>query len=134
MVAWKLSERRLLFMAQIELAGNMYEVDEHGFLQEPEKWNEDIAKAFAVLEGVTELTEDHWTAINYLRNYYLENGICPMIRRLIKETGFNLSRLYELFPQGPAQSACKWAGVPKPTRSEERRVGKECRSRWSPYH
>src|SRR5579871_2804308 len=26
--------------------------------------------------------------------------------------------------------ACKAAGV----RSEERRVGKECRSRWSPYH
>ena len=23
---------------------------------------------------------------------------------------------------------------PKPVRSEERRVGKECRSRWSPYH
>src|SRR6266487_3546651 len=23
---------------------------------------------------------------------------------------------------------------PKPGRSEERRVGKECRSRWSPYH
>ena len=22
----------------------------------------------------------------------------------------------------------------KPNRSEERRVGKECRSRWSPYH
>ena len=25
-------------------------------------------------------------------------------------------------------------GVGKTTRSEERRVGKECRSRWSPYH
>ena len=24
--------------------------------------------------------------------------------------------------------------VGKSTRSEERRVGKECRSRWSPYH
>src|SRR5258705_12200191 len=24
--------------------------------------------------------------------------------------------------------------VPPPARSEERRVGKECRSRWSPYH
>src|SRR2546429_9657226 len=24
--------------------------------------------------------------------------------------------------------------VPGPGRSEERRVGKECRSRWSPYH
>ena len=26
------------------------------------------------------------------------------------------------------------AGVEATTRSEERRVGKECRSRWSPYH
>ena len=25
-------------------------------------------------------------------------------------------------------------GVPALLRSEERRVGKECRSRWSPYH
>src|SRR6266853_2388861 len=24
--------------------------------------------------------------------------------------------------------------APRPLRSEERRVGKECRSRWSPYH
>ena len=24
--------------------------------------------------------------------------------------------------------------APPPSRSEERRVGKECRSRWSPYH
>ena len=26
------------------------------------------------------------------------------------------------------------SGSGKSTRSEERRVGKECRSRWSPYH
>ena len=102
-------------MAQLELAGNMYDVDENGFMQEPEKWNEDIAKAYAALEGVTELTEDHWKAINYLRNYYVEFDICPMIRKLTKETGFNLKRLYDLFPNGPAHSACKWAGVPKPT-------------------
>ena len=28
----------------------------------------------------------------------------------------------------------KEAGLGSLTRSEERRVGKECRSRWSPYH
>ena len=28
----------------------------------------------------------------------------------------------------------KWLGIKNLTRSEERRVGKECRSRWSPYH
>ena len=35
---------------------------------------------------------------------------------------------------------CFWENDPfiasdnEPSRSEERRVGKECRSRWSPYH
>src|SRR2546430_3490147 len=31
----------------------------------------------------------------------------------------------------PPRGACVWRW---PDRSEERRVGKECRSRWSPYH
>src|SRR2546422_7201654 len=31
------------------------------------------------------------------------------------------------------KSTCAVVGGPPP-RSEERRVGKECRSRWSPYH
>ena len=30
--------------------------------------------------------------------------------------------------------AAKRRGEPMDHRSEERRVGKECRSRWSPYH
>ena len=34
----------------------------------------------------------------------------------------------------PAASGRKVASVAEGTRSEERRVGKECRSRWSPYH
>src|SRR2546427_12472602 len=36
----------------------------------------------------------------------------------------------------PAHTGLRNAGLRKPTddRSEERRVGKECRSRWSPYH
>src|SRR2546430_5396071 len=29
---------------------------------------------------------------------------------------------------------CIEGGLLRPPRSEERRVGKECRSRWSPYH
>jgi TusE/DsrC/DsvC family sulfur relay protein len=102
-------------MTQVELAGDTYEVDEKGFLQEPDRWNEGVAKALAAKEGVTELTAEHWKVINYLRSYYLENDICPMVRRLRKETGLGLSRLYELFPNGPANSACKWAGIPKPT-------------------
>ena len=33
-----------------------------------------------------------------------------------------------------AEYFTRWMGQFPATRSEERRVGKECRSRWSPYH
>lgn len=102
-------------MPNIELNGKNYLVDEDGFLEDPTIWNEDAAKDFASIEGVTELTEEHWKMINYLRNYYLQFGIAPMIRKLCKETGFPLSKVYELFPSGPAKGACKLAGLPKPT-------------------
>ncbi len=75
-----------------------------------------MARDFAVSEGVTELTENHWKVINYLkRNYYTQFGIAPMIRKLCKETGFKLNEIYQMFPSGPAKGACKLAGLPKPT-------------------
>ena len=102
-------------MPIFEVAGKQYSVDEDGFLENPEIWNEDVAKDFSTAEGVAELTEEHWKVINYLRNYYLQFGIAPMIRKLCKETGFKLNKIYELFPSGPAKGACKLAGLPKPT-------------------
>jgi tRNA 2-thiouridine synthesizing protein E len=91
------------------------EVDEDGFMAEPEKWNEAVAAAIATTEGVEGLTEEHWKVVNYLRDYYLKFGVAPMIRKLCKETGFKLNKIYELFPSGPAKGACKVAGLPKPT-------------------
>ena len=36
---------------------------------------------------------------------------------------------------GLIRAGCSWSDISKSyKRSEERRVGKECRSRWSPYH
>ncbi|HBT47636.1 MAG TPA: sulfurtransferase TusE [Peptococcaceae bacterium] len=102
-------------MPKMVLAGIEIEVDEDGFIQDPDKWNEAVAKALAETEGVTELTEDHWKVINYLREYYLKFGIAPMIRKLCKDTGFTLKQIYDLFPSGPAKGACKIAGLPKPT-------------------
>jgi dissimilatory sulfite reductase related protein len=102
-------------MPTFEANGKSYEVDEDGFLQDPNIWSEDVAREFAPSEGVGDLTEDHWKVIHYLRKYYLEFGIAPMIRKLCKETGFKLNQIYELFPSGPAKGACKLAGLPKPT-------------------
>lgn len=91
------------------------EVDEDGFMTQPEAWNEDIAKALASTEGVNDLTEDHWKIVNYLRDYFQQFGVAPMIRKLCKQTGYDLKTIYELFPSGPAKGACKVAGLPKPT-------------------
>ncbi len=102
-------------MPVFEVHDKKYEVDEDGFLQEPGIWNDDVARDFAITEGVAELTEKHWKVIHYLRNYYLQFGIAPMIRKVCKETGFKLGEIYELFPSGPAKGACKLAGLPKPT-------------------
>jgi tRNA 2-thiouridine synthesizing protein E len=74
-----------------------------------------VAQDFALTEGVEALTPDHWKVIHYLRNYYLEFGIAPMVRKVCKETGFKLKEIYDLFPSGPAKGACKLAGLPKPT-------------------
>ena len=41
----------------------------------------------------------------------------------------------EVYPEGTPKSLIEKKLIkPEKRRSEERRVGKECRSRWSPYH
>lgn len=103
-------------MGSVVLAGKEMEVDEDGFIQDPDLWNEAVARELAKKEeGIEEMTEEHWKVVNYLRNYYLEFRIAPMIRKLCKETGFKLQKIYDLFPSGPAKGACKVAGLPKPT-------------------
>ncbi|MEJ2559762.1 MAG: TusE/DsrC/DsvC family sulfur relay protein [Anaerolineae bacterium] len=69
-------------MPFIKLDGTEIEVDEDGFIQEPDKWSEELAMVIAQTEDVDDLTEDHWKVINYLRNYYQQFGIAPMIRAI----------------------------------------------------
>jgi TusE/DsrC/DsvC family sulfur relay protein len=102
-------------MAMFEHGTVKIEVDEDGFMEDPDVWTQEVATALATTEGVDEMTEEHWKLVNYLRDYYLKFGIAPMIRKLCKETGFPLKKVYELFPSGPAKGACKVAGLSKPT-------------------
>ena len=102
-------------MATQTLGGKEIEVDEDGFIQDPSAWDEGVATDLAKTEGVDDMGENHWKVVNYLREYYLEYNMAPMIRKLCKTTGFKLKEIYELFPSGPAKGACKVAGLPKPT-------------------
>lgn len=95
--------------------GAELEIDEDGFIQEPEKWSKEIAVDLAKTEEVPSMGDDHWHVVNYIRDYYIQFGVAPPIRMLCKKTGFDLGTIYELFPSGPAKGACKIAGLPKPT-------------------
>jgi len=108
-------------MATLEFEGKGYEIDEEGYLLNLDDWNENLATFMAQKEKM-ELTEQHWEVIHFLREYYDEYQIAPMIRVLTKAIGKKLGEekgnnkyLYELFPEGPAKQACKYAGLPKPT-------------------
>ncbi len=108
-------------MSALEVGGKSIELDEDGFLANIEDWSEEIALALANTENV-DMTDAHWEVVNFLREYYAEYKIAPMIRILTKAIGKKLGKekgntkyLYELYPAGPAKQACKIAGLPKPT-------------------
>jgi len=102
-------------MATIEVDGKTIEVNEEGFLARPEEWTEETAKLLAKAEeGLDELTAEHWAVVMFIRAYYLEKNLAPMVRKMCQATGFPLMKIYDLFPSGPAKGACKVAGLPKP--------------------
>jgi TusE/DsrC/DsvC family sulfur relay protein len=102
-------------MVKANLGGMEIDVDEDGFIQEPQKWNKEVAEDLAKTENAYPMSEEHWKLVNYLRDYYLKFEIAPPIRMVVKQTGIDLKRIYQLFPGGPAKGACKVAGLPKPT-------------------
>ncbi len=102
-------------MPTLDHGGTPVEVNAEGFLTKPEVWDEGIAVLLArEREGLAELGHDHWAVIRYIRGFYEEHGLAPLIRKICRTTGLTLKRIYVLFPSGPAKGACKVAGLPSP--------------------
>ncbi len=101
-------------MAEIVIGGRTFVVDEEGFLQQPEIWNDEVAQLFASGEGIEAMTPEHWAVVRFIRTYWEEHGTAPLIRKITQTTGLNLRTIYQLFTAGPAKGACKIAGLPKP--------------------
>lgn len=94
------------------------DIDEEGYLVDPSTWSEDVARDFAERENI-QLTENHWDAIRFMREYYAEHQIAPDVRHVTKHLSERLgpgSRniVFELFPYGYVKQACKIAGMKRP--------------------
>ncbi|WP_283171155.1 TusE/DsrC/DsvC family sulfur relay protein [Curtanaerobium respiraculi] len=101
-------------MAELQVGDRVIALDEDGFLEDATQWDEEVAEALAKTEEV-ELTDAHWAVINYLRKYYADFGVAPMVRKMLRDTKLSNAEMYELFPSGPGKGACKIAGLMKPT-------------------
>ncbi|RMH87285.1 MAG: TusE/DsrC/DsvC family sulfur relay protein [Actinomyces sp.] len=100
-------------MTTLTLAGRDVSVDEGGFFTDPSSWTPEMAEEMARAEGIT-LTDRHWEVLNLMRRDYEANGTGPNVRALSKKSGIPIKELYQLFPKGPAKTAARLAGIPKP--------------------
>lgn len=101
-------------MASKVIAGKTVEVNEEGFLVNPEEWTKEIAAELAKEEGIAELTEAHWKVIDFSRDSAGSTGAAPTLRAITSGSGVTTKELFSLFPKGPAKKVAKIAGLGKP--------------------
>ncbi|MFH1886745.1 MAG: TusE/DsrC/DsvC family sulfur relay protein, partial [Pseudomonadota bacterium] len=71
-------------MPDVEFDGETFSMDEDGFIDSFDAWTPGWVQYVKKLEGIDELSEEHWKVINVLQDYYKKNGIAPMVRVLSK--------------------------------------------------
>ncbi len=110
-------------MAYLDFDGKKIEIDDEGYIQNADDWSKELAEFMAKADGV-ELTDDHWALIDFMKEYFAENGQAPSIRNVAKKVASvcNLpnvragnKHMYVLFPKGPALMLVRYAGMSKPT-------------------
>jgi dissimilatory sulfite reductase related protein len=101
-------------MSTMTIAATDVELNDEGFFVHAEQWTEDMAPEIARCEGIDPLTDAHWQVIRFMRSEYFAKGTGPTVRVLGKTSGVSIKELYLLFPKGPAKTAAKIAGIPKP--------------------
>lgn len=99
-------------MSTIAFKGKVYELDEHGFLDPPEQWDENFAEGMAKMVGITAgLSKRHWQIIYYVRHKFLNENTVPVLVMACSDNGMRLSEMRSLFPAGYHRGTCKVAGV-----------------------
>lgn len=94
--------------------GRPITVNEEGFLTVASEWDEELAVELARIAGIDQLTEEQWKLVRFVRQDFLDQGAAPTLRRMSKVGGFNIPRIFELFPGKPAKKLAYIAGATKP--------------------
>lgn len=91
---------------------------DEGFLTNFKDWTPEFAMDAAKADDIL-LNDDHWTLINFIRNYFHYHHFAPpvglllsVIRKEIDPKKGTRDYLLSLFPSGPTKQACRYAGLP----------------------
>jgi tRNA 2-thiouridine synthesizing protein E len=101
-------------MATKVIAGKTVQVNDEGFMTDPNEWTKEIACEIALQEGIPELTPAHWKIIEFCRQQAANGGKAPTLRQITVGTGASTKELFALFPKGPAKKVAKISGLGKP--------------------
>ena len=88
------------------------EFDEDGLLKYPALWTEAVAAEIARLDGIGELTEEHWQVIRTLRKHYAKFGAVPAMSHICHKHGKDKYWIHKLFHT--CLGAWRVAGLPYP--------------------
>ena len=100
-------------MPTTRIAGRAIDVNEEGFLVAYDQWDEKLGAELAGLIG-QDLTDEHWAVVRFLRADFPARRETATLRRVSTVGGFDMKRLFTLFPGKPAKKMAYIAGLPKP--------------------
>ncbi len=86
--------------------------DEDGFLTEQHYWGRGVSRMIAEMDGIGDLTSDHWNIIYYLREHRLSYGSLPPMSQVCRTYGLDKHAIPRLF--GSCREAWRVAGLPHP--------------------
>lgn len=99
-------------MTTIEIAGQKIELDNDGFLKNMDNWTPEVARELAKMEGYSNLDEERYEIIRFMREYYQKFHAFPILNYVCKNIHQPKKCVSEQFIN--PMKAWKIAGLPKP--------------------
>jgi tRNA 2-thiouridine synthesizing protein E len=100
----------------ISYEGIDFQVDNEGFLVNPDDWNEFVACALARKEGIREIASETIDILMFIREYYKTTNAFPSLTFVAKSLRKPTTNVLKLF--GNHATAWKIAGLPNPKDKE----------------
>ncbi len=88
------------------------QLDQEGFLSEPNLWTRETARILADMDGIGTLGPEHWAVIYYLREHFEAYHSIPPMAQVCRNQQLGKHAVRRLF--GGCREAWRIAGLPDP--------------------